>query len=291
MHPRPLEAGHPGVMTPRKPADTPLLEAVGLHQEFRLRASPGRPSSVTALHDVSLQVYKGERLGIVGETGSGKTTLGRALAGLRRPDKGSVHFDGIDLYALKPPALRQLRARLQMVLQDSSSALDPRMSVHDLIAEGLIVHTRLPAQQVSDRVRSILADTRIPAEMLPRRPGSLSGGQRQRVAVARSIILSPELVILDEPVSALDISVQAQLLNMLLDLQEAKQLTYIFIVHDLAVARWFCNRIIVMHHGAIVEEAPSQQLFQAPRHPYTAQLLAAIPGSGHATNSLPQPEH
>jgi len=261
--------------------DPVLLEAHRLRQEFRQRVSPGSArgtARVAALDDVSVQVRRGERVGIVGESGSGKTTLGRALSGLRHPQHGTVEFDGTDIYRLPAKELRRLRARLQIVLQDPSGILDPRMTVRQAVAEGLQAHSHMKDAEISALVESTLREMRIAPELFDRLPRNLSGGQRQRVAVARSLVLRPELIVLDEPVSALDTSVQAQLLNLLRDVQDEHDLTYVFIVHDLAVARWFCTRILVMHKGRIVEEGDSDTILRSPQHPYTAELIAAVPG-------------
>ncbi|GAA2799730.1 ATP-binding cassette domain-containing protein [Kribbella solani] len=254
---------------------TVLLEAKDLSVAFRARGGQ-RGEFKHALKNVSLEVRRGERVGVVGESGSGKSTLGTVLAGLRRPDEGTVRFDGTDLATLSSGALRALRSRLQIVLQDPSTSLNPRMSVERIIREGLDVHTRLSEADIAQRVNSAMSSMRLPRLLAPKRPPQLSGGQRQRVAVARSLVLRPDLVILDEPVSALDMSVQAQLLNLLLDVQEAADLTYVFIVHDLRVARWFCDRILVMHEGEIVEAADSETFFERPEHPYSIGLLAAV---------------
>jgi oligopeptide/dipeptide ABC transporter ATP-binding protein len=237
---------------------------------------------VLAVDDVTLDVERGERFGIVGESGSGKSTLARAIVRLLSVDAGSVRFDGIDVLGLDDDALRRLRARMQLVLQDPLSSLDPRMTVRALVSEGLAAHGLMSEVDPDERVETILEQTGIGRRMLERKPYSLSGGQRQRVALARSIVLGPELVLLDEPVSALDVSVQAQILNLLRDLQHLHGLTYVFIVHDLLVARWFCTRVAVMYRGRVVEQATSEQLFRQPRHPYTRELLDAAPGSGAA---------
>lgn len=258
-------------------APEPLLRVDGLTQSFRLRSGGRQTERFTAVDAVSLVVARGERVGIVGESGSGKSTLSRAIVGLRRPDHGSVVFDGTDVYSLSRRELVQLRCRLQLVLQDPSASLDPRMSVRDLVREGLEVHRRAAGADAA--VAQVLDQVGIPASLHERKPHALSGGQRQRVALARSIVLGPDLVVLDEPVSALDVSVQGQILNLLLDLQDAHGLAYVFVVHDLAVARWFCHRVLVMRQGRIVEEASSEQLFTQPRHPYTKELLAAAPGT------------
>jgi oligopeptide/dipeptide ABC transporter ATP-binding protein len=197
-----------------------------------------------------------------------------------------VHFDGIDVLALESEQLRRLRARMQLVLQDPMSSLDPRMSVGALVRQGLQVHGR-DGDDAHERVATILEQTGVSRALLDRKPYSLSGGQRQRVALARSIVLEPDLVLLDEPVSALDVSVQAQILNLLRDLQELHGLTYVFIVHDLLVARWFCTRVAVMYRGRVVEQATSNQLFEQPQHPYTRELLNAAPGAGAAATSRP----
>ena len=257
---------------------TVLLTAQSLQLSYAARGG-SRGERTQALKDVSVTVRRGQRVGVVGESGSGKSTLGTVLAGLKKPDSGTVTFDGIDLSTLSEKSSRRLRPRLQYVLQDPSTSLNPRMTVQDLISEGLRVHTDLLATGVEERVASVMGDMRLSMELATKRPSQLSGGQRQRVSVARSLVLEPELVILDEPVSALDMSVQAQLLNMLLDVQEKEDLTYVFIVHDLRVARWFCDRILVMYQGEVVEEASSASFFDNPKHPYSVELLSAVPGA------------
>lgn len=254
-----------------------LLEVTGLTQVFSSKgAGLRRPEHVTrAVDDVSFAVRASERLGIVGESGSGKSTVARAITGLRQPTSGSVCFDGTDLTKCDPAALRRVRSRVQLVLQNPLASLDPRMTVWELVREGLEIHG---GAEDHSRIHEALDQVGIGSDLFSRHPFALSGGQRQRVALARAIVLRPELVVLDEPVSALDLSVQAQILNVLRDLQDTYRLTYVFIVHDLAVARWFCDRIAVMQRGKIVEEADSRELFADPRHPYTRELLDAIPG-------------
>ena len=258
-------------------SDQALLEVSALTHLFPFGRGGLRRSAqvIRAVEDVSFTVRKSERLGIVGESGSGKSTLARAITGLCRPTSGCVRFDGIDLTTADAAALRRVRARAQLVLQNPLASLDPRMTVWQLVREGLEIHGGADDHA---RIHEAFEQVGIGSELFNRHPFALSGGQRQRVALARSTVLRPELVVLDEPVSALDLSVQAQILNLLRDLQDTYRLTYVFIVHDLAVARWFCDRIVVMQKGRIVEEADSRELFANPRHPYTRELLDAIPG-------------
>jgi ABC-type glutathione transport system ATPase component len=259
------------------PEPSPLLSVRAVTRTFRLRSRTrgAAPELIRAVDGVDIDVLPGERVGIVGESGSGKSTLARAIVGLCPVDSGSVVFDGAEVTELPAAELRRLRARLQLVLQDPLASLDSRMTVRQIVEEGLGVHSAAPREERTALVESTLGQCGLPVSLLDRKPSALSGGQRQRVALARSLVLRPSLMLLDEPVSALDVSVQAQVLNLLLDLQEAYGLTYVFIVHDLAVARWFCNRIAVMYKGSIVEEGPSEEVFDRPRHAYTRELLAA----------------
>ncbi len=244
----------------------------------RVRGRPAR--DVTAVRGVDLTIGRGETVALVGESGSGKTTTGRAIIRLVPSTSGSVTFDGIDVLAVSSGELRGLRERMQIVFQDPYSSLNPRIAVGAAIEEVLLVHRiGADAAERRRRVATLLADVGLGAEHARRYPHELSGGQRQRVGIARSLAVGPELLILDEPVSALDVSVQAQIINLLDDLQEEHGLAYLFIAHDLAVVHHIADRVAVMYLGEIVEEGPVDDLFADPRHPYTRALLASIPGA------------
>jgi oligopeptide/dipeptide ABC transporter ATP-binding protein len=238
----------------------------------------GTRRSLEAVRDVSLDIARGETLALVGESGSGKTTLGRIVLRLLAPTAGTVLFDGEDVHAADRRALRALRRRMQIVFQDAAGSLNPRIRVGHAVREPLEAH-RLAARDDADaRVRRLFSEVGLEPALLERFPHELSGGQRQRVGIARALALEPEFLVLDEPVSALDVSVQAQVLNLLADLRGRHRLTLLFIAHDLAVVRHVADRVAVMYAGRIVEEAPADPLFRAPRHPYTVQLLAAAAG-------------
>jgi peptide/nickel transport system ATP-binding protein len=233
---------------------------------------------VYAVDGVSLAVRRGETYGLVGESGCGKSTLGRAILRLVEPIGGQVRFDGVDVAALRGEELRRMRRRFQMVFQDPLSSLDPRQSVEAMLREGLRAHglSRGGAADAA-RLRELVESVGLPVSALRRYPHEFSGGQRQRIGIARALCVEPDLVVADEPVSALDVSVQAQVLNLLGRLQRELGLTYLVIAHDLAVVRHVSDRIGVMYLGGIVEEAPSQELYDDPQHPYTRALLSAIP--------------
>ena len=239
-----------------------------------------RGAPVQALKDVSLKIDRGESFGLVGESGSGKTTLTRCILQLDAPTSGRILFEGEDLARLSPAALRQLRARIQIVFQDPMASLNPRMSVHDIVAEPLVVHRSvmgLDARQRTERVAELLTLVGLGPQHVYRYPHEFSGGQRQRIGIARALATHPALLLLDEPTSALDVSVQAQVLNLLQDLQSRLGLTYLFISHDLAVIRYVCDRVALIHDGLIVEQGTRDQIFDAPQHDYTKQLLGAMP--------------
>jgi peptide/nickel transport system ATP-binding protein/oligopeptide transport system ATP-binding protein len=251
-----------------------MLEITGLTKTF---TALGRPP-VTALDDVRLRVPGGSVTGLVGESGSGKSTLLRILLRLEQADRGSVEFDGTDVLRLRGKQLRAYRRRVQMVFQDPMGSLNPRMNVEQIIEEGMLIHhRRRDAGARRRRVRELLAMVGLDPDDARRRPASFSGGQRQRIAIARALAVEPDLLVCDEPVSALDVSVQAQVLNVLRDMQAELGLTILFVAHDLAVVRYLCPRIAVLEKGRIVEERPRHELFDSPEHPYTRQLLAAVP--------------
>ncbi|MET8868376.1 ATP-binding cassette domain-containing protein [Nonomuraea sp. NPDC004580] len=254
---------------------TPLIEVTGLTRVYRRpRTSLTKPGAeVRALRDVSLTVHRGERFGIVGESGSGKSTLLRLLCGLDRPTAGSIRFDGQEITGLPERRLRFLRENLQIVFQDPLSSLDPRMRVRDLVAEPLVA-LGLPA---GDRVSELLEAVGLSADAAERYPHQFSGGQRQRIAIARALAPRPAVLVADEPVSALDVSVRGQILNLLADLADELGLTLVFVSHDLSVVRHVCATVAVMSRGEIVETGPVDDVWAAPAHPYTRALLEAVP--------------
>jgi oligopeptide/dipeptide ABC transporter ATP-binding protein len=256
---------------------TPLLAAREVSKDYPGRAG-ARP--VRAVDTVSLVVQRGETLGLVGESGCGKSTLGRLLLGLEAPTSGTVHFEGHPVEARNPRALRPLRRRMQVVFQDPYSALNPRMTVGDAIAEGLVIHRLCARREMARRVAELMTEVGLNPADAGRYPHEFSGGQRQRIGIARALAVDPDLLICDEPVSALDVSVQAQVLNLLADLQQTRGLAMLFIAHDLAVVRQLAHRVAVMYLGRIVEVGPADQVIGRPAHPYTRALLSAVPGNG-----------
>ena len=266
---------------------TPLLELAGVTKHFPIRNALGRTrGAVRAVDGVTLHVMAGEVLAIVGESGCGKSTLGRVALRLIEPDSGSIRFEGEDFSGLAPRALRARRQDAQIIFQDPFGSLDPRMSVAADIEEPLILHTTLDRAGRAARVADLLTRVGLRPEMAGRWPHEFSGGQRQRIAIARALASAPKLIIGDEPVSALDVSVQAQVLNLLQDLIAELNLGFIMISHDLGVVRHIADRVAVMYLGRIVEEGPAAQVFAAPRHPYTRALLAAVPGQGNKAEPL-----
>ena len=261
-------------------SDAPLIEARGLVKSFATRSSFwGRGSQrVHAVDGVDITVNAGETVGLVGESGSGKSTTGRLLIRLIEPDAGSVRFDGTDLLALAPEPLRRMRRRFQIVFQDAQGALNPRMRAGTLVAEPLAIHG-IGANRAERRERAagLLAEVGLDRDALDKYPHEFSGGQRQRIGIARAIACEPEFVVADEPVSALDPSIQAQIVNLLAELQERRGLAYLFIAHDLRLVRHVARRVAVMYLGKIVEEAPAGDLYARPLHPYTKALLTAAP--------------
>lgn len=265
---------------------TDLLKVNSLQKYFPIRSGllSRVQNRIKAVDRISFSIKTGETLGLVGESGCGKTTVGRSILRLIEPSGGSVMFQGTELTKLSRKELRKIRPKLQIIFQDPYSSLNPRWVVLDLVGEGLVEHGLVKnLSQKKDRVVEVLERVGLPAEILYRYPHEFSGGQRQRLAIARSIILNPSLLICDEVVSALDVSIQAQIINLLIELRNHSGMAYLFIAHDLAVVKHISHRIAVMYLGQIVELARSDELFQNPAHPYTEALLAAIP--------VPDPEY
>jgi oligopeptide/dipeptide ABC transporter ATP-binding protein len=259
-------------------SDESLLWVSGLSKVFTSGRRGARgEEGVRALDEVSFDVAKGEIFGLVGESGCGKSTLARCVLRLLEPTSGRVIFDGTEVTALDREPLRAIRRRMQIVFQDPYASLDPRMTAGAIVEEPLVVHGIGDRSERAERARETLELVGLAADQVGRKPHAFSGGQRQRIGIARSLVLSPELVVLDEPVSALDVSIQAQVLNLLGDLQQRLGLTYVFIGHDLAVAEYFCDRLAVLYLGQVMELADRTTLFRSPLHPYTLSLLAAIP--------------
>jgi peptide/nickel transport system ATP-binding protein len=260
--------------------DTPLLQVSGLVREYALpRPHPfAAAPRLRVLHGIDLAMAKGDSLAIVGESGSGKSTLARSVLALERPDAGSVRLDGMDLFALSRRELRAARRHVQAVFQDPYGSLDPRQTVFRIVAEPIAaLEPRTARGERRDRVAAILQAVGLPAAAAEKYPHEFSGGQRQRIAIARALVTRPALVVADEPVSALDVSVQAQVLNLMLDLREKLGLAWLFISHDLGVVRVVTERVAVLQHGRIVEQGRTADVLAAPQHPYTQALVAAMP--------------
>ena len=258
-----------------------LLDVSNLQMHFPVRGGviPRQVGAVKAVDGVSLHIGPGETLGLVGESGCGKSTLGKAVVRLLKPTSGSIGFNGTDITRMSQRALRPLRRDFQMIFQDPVESLDPRMSVRSIIEEPLLIH-RIGSR--SDRVRMVnelLDRVGLPSSAAERYPFEFSGGQRQRIGIARALALKPKLIVCDEPVSALDVSIQSQILNLLVELQRELGLSYLFIAHDLSVVKHVSDRVAVMYLGKIVELAPSESIYRDPRHAYTKALLSAIPST------------
>ncbi len=261
----------------------PLLSADDLAKHFPIRRTLGSvlsgapPLAVRALNGASLAVHHGETLAIVGESGCGKSTLARALVRLIDVDSGQVDFDGADVLRLSGRALRDYNRRVQMVFQDPYGSLNPRLTVGEALTEAIAVHRLMPKREIPSRIDQLLDLVRLPATAATRFPHQFSGGQRQRIAIARALAVEPQVLVADEIVSALDVSVQAQIVNLLLELQERLGLAILFVSHDLRIVRHLAHRVAVMYLGRVVETGPAQQVFQTPRHPYTRALMRAAP--------------
>jgi oligopeptide/dipeptide ABC transporter ATP-binding protein len=261
------------------PHAVPLLEVRGLTQHFPIRTGIFRrvTGKVRALDDVSFRVERGDAVGIVGESGSGKTTVARAIMRLNRPTAGEIRLGGVDIAKLDRKALRPYRRRMQIIFQDPYASLNPRLRVRAIIGEAFAIHGIGTRAERTARTEALLAKVGLSTDAMRRFPHEFSGGQRQRIGIARALAVEPDLLIADEPVSALDVSIQAQVVNLLKDLRQELGVTLLFIAHDLAVVRYISNRILVMYLGRVMEIAPTRLLFERPRHPYTEALLAAVP--------------
>jgi peptide/nickel transport system ATP-binding protein len=260
-------------------AQTPLVVAdrLGVRYPVPRRSLLRREPDFVALEDISFTIAPGETLGVVGESGSGKSTIGRALLGRLRPSSGRVTFDGRDLSTLSSEERRLLTGKIQPVFQDPYGSLNPRMTVAQIVGEPMLVHGIAQGAEARERVDALLQRVGLPRDTGNRHPGTFSGGQRQRIGIARALAAEPRFIVADEPVSALDVSIRAQIANLFRDLQDQLGLAYLFIAHDLAVVRYVSHRIAVVYAGRIVELAPREAIYRTPRHPYTRALLDAVP--------------
>jgi len=263
------------------PDENILLRVENLVKYFPVHSSAlfrRRAEVVHAVDDVSFVLQRGETLGLVGESGCGKSTTGRTILQLYRPTSGAVYLDGVDLVKLKGKELRMIRRKMQMIFQDPYASLNPRMTVGEIVSDPLLVYNEVRSRkEIDEEVRYLLGLVRLDPSFTNRYPHEFSGGQRQRIGVARALALRPQLIICDEPISALDVSIQAQVVNLLIELQKKLNLTYLFIAHDLSMVRHVCNRVAVMYLGVIVELAASYELYHNPLHPYTQALLSSVP--------------
>ncbi|MQS53031.1 ABC transporter ATP-binding protein [Companilactobacillus mishanensis] len=255
---------------------TPIVQVKHLKQYFNI----GKPNEVKAVDDVTFDIYPGETFGLVGESGSGKSTTGRSIIRLYNPTSGQILFKGQDISKLKnrSPKMKQFRRDMQMIFQDPYASLNPRMKVKDIIAEGLDIHGLVKNDDEREkRIKELLDMVHLNPEHMTRYPYEFSGGQRQRIGIARALAVDPQFIIADEPISALDVSIQAQVVNLLQDIQKQQGLTYMFIAHDLSMVKYISDRIAVMYHGKIVELADADEIYSHPLHAYTQSLLSAIP--------------
>ncbi len=259
--------------------DRPLLKITDLKKYFPVKGGLfGRPVGwVRAVDGVSFEIFRGEAFGLVGESGSGKTTLGQTVLRMHGRTSGQVMFDGLDIHSLPPKEFHKTHTRMQYIFQDPYSSLNPRIRIGDAIAEPLLAHRLATRADVREQVESILAQCGMAARFMDRYPHEFSGGQRQRIGIARALALNPEFIVCDEPVSALDVSIQSQIINLLGDLQKQYGFSYLFISHDLSVVRHISHRVAVMYLGSIVESADKSELYENPLHPYTKALLSAVP--------------
>lgn len=256
----------------------PLLDVRHLTKDFEQRRGLGKPRAIThAVQDVSFTIEEGQTFGLVGESGSGKTTTGRCVLRLVEPTSGEVRFRGADVLKYSHDELRRARRHMQIIFQDPYSSLNPRMRARAIVEEPLVIHKQGTRAARRERVEELFRLVGLDPAHLERYPHQFSGGQRQRIGLARALALNPSLIVADEPVSALDVSIQAQVINLLMDLQQRLRLTYLFIAHDLRLVEHICARVAVMYRGRIVERGPTPRLFAAPQHPYTRALLSAVP--------------
>jgi oligopeptide transport system ATP-binding protein len=261
-------------------AKTPLVQVRNLKKYFPIHRGTvlmRHVGNIKAVDDVSFDIYPGETLGLVGETGCGKTTVGRTLLRLYEPTEGHITFAGVDLTYLKEGDLRRMRSRMQMIFQDPYASLNPRMTVGSIVAAPLEVHGTAPGQKKMDRVQELLRMVGLNPDFINRYPHEFSGGQRQRIGIARALAVNPDLIVCDEPISSLDVSIQAQVVNLLEELQDRLGLTYLFIAHDLSMVRHISDRMAVMYLGKIVELADRDSIYISPIHPYTQALMSAVP--------------
>ena len=247
---------------------TCLVETFNLTKRF---------NHFVAVDQLNLQIFKGETLGLVGESGCGKSTVGKLLLRLLEPTSGSIRFNGVEIGSLSPTEMRHLRRRMQIIFQDPYSSLNPRMTIEEIVGEALVIYNLYSGSQRRKRVQDLLKIVGLNPDHLNRYPHEFSGGQRQRIGIARALAVEPEFIVCDEPLSALDVSIQAQIVNLLKQLQKELGLTYLFIAHDLSMVEYFADRVAVMHQGKIVELAANEELYRNPQHPYTKALFSAIP--------------
>lgn len=255
-----------------------LIEVKNLKKYFNV----GYHQVLKAVDDVSFKIYRGETLGLVGESGCGKTTCGKTVMGLYSATGGEVFFDGVDIHSLNKREKKEFTKKAQIIFQDPYSSLDPRMTVEDIIGEGIDIHGLAKGEERQKRIYELLETVGLNREHASRFPHEFSGGQRQRIGIARALAIEPEFIVCDEPISALDVSIQAQVVNLLVELQQKKKLTYLFIAHDLSMVKHISDRVAVMYLGSMVEYTASDELYRQPLHPYTQALLSAIP--------IPDPE-